>query len=288
MEEQAPTFSGYTFISKLSFGATSNVYKYQRTCDNETVAIKVFKPNCLQTLDKEKKILDKVKNNSHVIQLLDQLENSLVFEYLPNYELYDYLAASNSKFPTNVARYYFKQIIETIQFIHGQHVSHMDLKPSNMMLDEHFELRIIDFGYSQTFTANSAFHCKVGTENYMSPQVYNLQPFNPEKNEVFSLGVILFEIVKGFSPYYNCASHADKLYRYFLEEKSSTYWNILKNKFNIPLTDSFIDLINKMIAPKEADRISVEEVLKHPWMLEEEIPSKEFVQDYMSRLRSSI
>lgn len=70
----------------------------------------------------------------------------LVLELAVGGELFDYVALAG-KFPENIARYYFKQLISGLNYIHAMGYAHRDLKPENIFLDEEFNLKIADFGF---------------------------------------------------------------------------------------------------------------------------------------------
>ncbi len=74
-----------------------------------------------------------------------------MLELAPNGELYDYLRYTGH-FQEELARYYFRQLIDGLAYMHGQGVSHRDLKLENLLLDAQFNLKIADFGFSSQNT----------------------------------------------------------------------------------------------------------------------------------------
>lgn len=71
----------------------------------------------------------------------------LVLELAESGELFDFVALSG-KFSESVARYYFRQLIDGLGYIHSQGFAHRDLKPENIFLDDKFNLKIADFGFA--------------------------------------------------------------------------------------------------------------------------------------------
>ena len=80
-------------------------------------------------------------------------------------ELFDFITASG-KFDETVARYYFRQMIESLNYCHSQGVCHRDLKPENFLLDDNYMLKLADFGFATPIMGrdgNGYLHTKLGT-----------------------------------------------------------------------------------------------------------------------------
>ncbi len=88
--------------------------------------------------------------------------------------------------------------------MHKRKVVHRDLKPENILFSSHdqdAEVKIIDFGLSNKFSANSqVLHTQVGTPIYVSPEV--LKGVYNEMCDVWSLGVILYVLLCGYPPFF--------------------------------------------------------------------------------------
>jgi len=94
-----------------------------------------------------------------------------------------------------------KDMIEGLKFMHTKDVLHLDLKPSNILVTRHYDIKIADFGLSQKVTANILPQI-VGTPLYMAPEIYKTQEVSPSA-DVYSYGLILYALFLEQEPFYN-------------------------------------------------------------------------------------
>src|SRR5262249_18567409 len=100
------------------------------------------------------------------------------------------------------------RVCDAVQHAHEQGVIHRDLKPSNILVDETGQPRVLDFGVAraldgelQASTAPTQTGQLVGTPRYMSPEQVAADPNLDRRSDVYTLGVILFELLAGRLPY---------------------------------------------------------------------------------------
>jgi uncharacterized protein (TIGR02145 family) len=144
----------------------------------------------------------------------------------------------------------FSQVLLAVDYIHKKGFVHRDLKPSNFMIDKNFQLKLLDFGIVKFMDSQSAdltqthTHQQMGTPMYMSPeQILQTRNVNAA-SDIYSLGVVLWQMVTGRKPY-----DAENLPQYELQSK------ILNQA--LPLTNSPWDFfIQKATAKKAEDRFS--------------------------------
>ena len=97
--------------------------------------------------------------------------------------LFDFISYSGA-FDEDLARYYFLQFMNGLNFCHEKGICHRDLKPENLLLDKDFNVKIADFGFACGTEGTSAKEnglCKttLGTELYMAPEIHLGQEYNP-------------------------------------------------------------------------------------------------------------
>ena len=92
------------------------------------------------------------------------------------------------------------QVCDGLAYVHGLGLVHRDLKPSNIMVDDQRRARIMDFGLVKLPVDPPESHCIVGTYQYMPPEQAHGEPVDP-RADLYSLGVILFEMLCGRPPF---------------------------------------------------------------------------------------
>jgi len=97
------------------------------------------------------------------------------------------------------AFHYFIQTAAAIQFIHSLDFVHRDLKPENILIDELNNVKLCDFGWCVRID-NGPRKTFCGTYEYMAPEVVKEEEYS-KSIDVWSLGVLLYEILHGYSPF---------------------------------------------------------------------------------------
>lgn len=121
---------------------------------------------------------------------------------------------------------------------------HRDLKPANILLKDKI-IKIADFGFAKKATSNPKETVNVGSPLYMSPEALQGNIYTT-KNDIWSIGVILYEILHGKAPW-ACSNE-----RQLIEEINKNSIYLLKN-----LSEDLKDFIRKCLTPDEKKRISL-------------------------------
>uniref|UniRef100_A0AAT9V5F4 non-specific serine/threonine protein kinase n=1 Tax=Aegilops longissima TaxID=4486 RepID=A0AAT9V5F4_AEGLO len=134
-------------------------------------------------------------NGNHVMSELPH--RLLCFEYVPNGDLRKYLKDESHKDEWKIRYQMIRGICRGLNYLHGQRVNHLDLKPANILLDACMEPKIADFGLSRCFDEGiSRVHTKVvrGTVGCIAPETIN----NGEitfKSDIYGLGIIIIKLL---------------------------------------------------------------------------------------------
>ncbi|CAD8066258.1 unnamed protein product [Paramecium sonneborni] len=126
----------------------------------------------------------------------------LITEYLEEGSLFDHL----HKKKTHIDQKALMQIVEDIalgmNYLHGRKVMHCDLKSSNVLIDQNWNVKLCDFGLSRINKKidHKVKGARIGTPNWMAPEIMRGEPYQ-EKADVYSFGMILWEIITQLIPY---------------------------------------------------------------------------------------
>ena len=148
----------------------------------------------------------------------------------------------------------FKQLINGLEYIHSQNIIHGDLNPKNIFLTENLEVKIGDFGLSKKHKKHNEIvnTTSYGNSFYMPPEHIE-QHICSEKTDIYSLGIILFELLYQFST---------KMERVVLIEKiKNGYFNdvmIDENDKLMGLTENQINIIKMMIEKDYEKRTTID------------------------------
>ncbi|XP_027190398.1 serine/threonine-protein kinase ATG1t [Cicer arietinum] len=201
----------YVLKSKIGEGSFSTVWIAEQTPTRQHVAIKqVFlsklNPRLKASLDCEIHFLSSV-NHPNIVHLLHFFQGDdecvyLVLEFCPGGNLASYIR-SHGRIQQLTARMFMQQLGSALKLLHSHGIIHRDLKPENILLSSHGDdavLKIADFGLSRTARPGEYVETVCGTPLYMAPEVLQFQRYN-YKADMWSLGVILFELLNGYPPF---------------------------------------------------------------------------------------
>jgi len=202
---------------------------------------------------------------------IDEKRIYMVLEYCGGGELYDIVEKSGTLSESRTKEY-FVQIAKGLKYMHDSGVCHLDLSLENVFLTESGVAKIGDFGVAREFKDGedlylSTFSERPGKVTYMAPEVYSYKEYHGRSADVFSLGVILFTMAFGFPPF-EYASNDDIRFRLVANKGLKT---LLKEwRLDSKVSRELVNLLSRMLCP-EKDRISIEEVLDHAWV----VPARE-------------
>ena len=122
-----------------------------------------------------------------------KISHFILLEQAANGDLFDYTLRINEPLGEDLARHYFLQLLDAIEYLHNSaRIVHRDIKLENILLDENFNLKLCDFTLSKTFAEGNnvgIYYTNAGTERYMAPEIVEGKPYRGTSADIFSLGV---------------------------------------------------------------------------------------------------
>ena len=158
---------------------------------------------------------------------------------------------------------YFFQTCLALDYLHQKKIIHRDLKPDNLLIDENGDIKVCDFGWSAYLAPNERVDRFCGTLDYMvlvfnqAPEVLKEQPYGYPV-DVWSVGVILYEMIHGYS-----TSASDQQ----LKSKLQTIINGEESSLKKNLSPELKSLIQSILKKKHEERLLLRDIFRHPWVL---------------------
>ena len=198
----------YQLIDLIGIGSTCKVYKGISKKTNKIYAIKVCNEleKYYDSIINELNILRLVKNKSNNIEkfygvYFSKDENTIwiILEYFEYGNIMSYLTKINYPINEELISTIIQNVLFGLLYLHSINIIHRDIKCQNLLLSDEGRVKISDFGISINKNVLNSNN-RVGTPYWMSPEVINRQRYN-EKTDIWSLGIICYELVEGEPPY---------------------------------------------------------------------------------------
>jgi len=273
----------YRFIEKLGKGSTCLVYKAARKGEegSDCLAIKVIKLNKTNAIDKFKFEIAMMSACQHenIVRYFDTLLYMkclfMVQEYMDGGSLTSFIYEYYTDIQEEVIAYICREILRGIAKIHDSKRIHRDLKSDNILLNKKGEVKIADFGLATQLTLEeSCRHTIAGTPAWMAPELILKKPYN-EKIDIWSLGMIAFELAEGEPPYLRLP----QLKAMFVITSKDTP-KLATDRFS----SEFSNFIAKCLIKDPENRPTAETLLKHPFIQKAKDSTQEVVKDLVEKL----
>ncbi|KAL1117107.1 hypothetical protein AAG570_004435 [Ranatra chinensis] len=242
-------FESISDLQWLGSGAQGAVFSGK--LKNEIVAVKKVR----EQMETDIKHLRKL-NHPNIVQFKGVCTQApcycIIMEYCPYGPLYNLLKDGEEIPPARLVAW-AKQIAAGMQYLHSNKIIHRDLKSPNVLIGRHEVVKISDFGTSREWNEKSTKMSFAGTVAWMAPEIIRNEPCS-EKVDIWSYGVVLWELLTCETPYKDVDS-------------SAIIWGVGSNSLNLPIPSSCPDgfrlLIKQCWAPKPRNRPSFKHILLH-------------------------
>ena len=199
-------------------------------------------------------------HQSNIVRLFNHFEDNefcyFVMEYIENGNLFSQPCWKNNHcFPSYDVAKIIKEVICAVYYLHHMDppIIHRDIKPENVLIDKNGVAKLTDFGWSNYVDSKEIRRTYCGTPVYLAPEMIK-EIGHDEHLDIWCIGVLLFELLTGNVPFKG-------------KDLESLNNNILSLKISWPKDINLVakNLILKILKPDPGERISLEDMLKHPF-----------------------
>ncbi|GBP22322.1 hypothetical protein EVAR_22608_1 [Eumeta japonica] len=261
------TLEKFEFVKVLGKGTFGKVVLSREKATGNLYAMKILKKNLIIQKDEvahtitENHVLKKTKHPfltslRYSFQTADRV--CFVMEYVNGGELFFHLSRERS-FSEDRTRFYGAEIVSALGYLHREGIIYRDLKLENLLLDKDGHIKIADFGLCKvniTYGRTTQTFC--GTPEYLAPEVLEDTDYGPAV-DWWGTGVVLYEMVCGFLPFYN-------------EDHEALFSLILNERVRFPRTLSAHarSLLSGLLAKEPSQRLGggpedAAEIMAHPF-----------------------
>lgn len=263
--------NGYQFLEFIDSGSFGSVYKASK--DGKSFAIKIFREDYVLKQYREKGELNRINreiqimksvDHPNLIKYIDDFKEILlgvpsyflVMEYAEGLTLDHYI--KEEKLTTELVKDIFIKMLYGIQALHTirgedneKGIIHRDLKPQNIIIEKNRGIKIIDYGLSKIidYTSITTTGSVMGSPAYMSPEQIRDSKYIDKRSDLYTLGVILYEMITNKFPY-EFTSLPD------LYEKILTAKPIPPRRWKPLLENKFENIILKLLEKEPFKRYS--------------------------------
>ncbi|XP_030384100.1 serine/threonine-protein kinase grp [Scaptodrosophila lebanonensis] len=258
---------GWTLAQTLGEGAYGEVKLLINRQTGEAVAMKMVDlkkhPDAVISVRKEV-CIQKMLQDTHILRFFGKRSQGHVeyifLEYAAGGELFDRIEPDIGM-PQHEAQRYFTQLLSGLNYLHQRGIAHRDLKPENLLLDEHDNVKISDFGMATMFRCKGKERLldkRCGTLPYVAPEVL-LKPYHAQPADIWSCGVILVTMLAGELPWDQPSSNCPE----FIIWKDNNRWQTQTPWSK--LDTLAISLLRKVLATNPNARLTLDKILDHKW-----------------------
>lgn len=283
----------YSLIKKIGYGSFSEVYLSKDTYGNHLAIKRIDKKKLvesrIETFLKELSISE-ILDHQNIIKCYDTFKTNnywyIVLEYCDYYTLHEHnsvlkkMEISNLK--EELVRFYLIQFRQSLEYLKSQNIVHRDLKPKNILFKiknqennleltadflvnnkENIMLKLADFTFAryiddkvESSGETNMNYSVCGSPLYMAPELFLGKTYNI-KADLWSFGVIMYEMLFGSSPYMSYGPNSISKLSYLMQTKQIKYLD--------GYSEECYNLLKSLLVLDPVNRISWEDFFNHPW-----------------------
>ncbi len=201
----------YLIEDLIGVGGMANVYHGFDTAENRPVAIKMLRDEYAGNTESLRRFRNESKaiyslDHPNIVKiydvLLDRQNPVIIMEYVSGITLKEYIERMGVVTP-NIAAALCVQLMLALRHAHDNGIVHRDIKPQNIMVKKDGSIKVMDFGIAQVAMAQSRTITDraIGSVHYISPEQARGEGIVDQRADLYSAGVILFEMLTGRLPF---------------------------------------------------------------------------------------
>jgi serine/threonine protein kinase len=261
----------YSVVGTIGKGSFGSVMLVEERETGEMFAMKVIDKGSMVKQEQVKHTVQERRIMASVsFPFLVKLESHfqtrtslcLVMELVSGGELFSHLRSVGS-FGEDMARFYLREILVSMEYMHSLGVVYRDLKPENILLDKTGHVKITDFGFSTLLSHTSPSWTLCGTPEYLAPEVI-LGQGHGRGVDWWAMGILAYEMCAGVPPYTSDKEAGEA-------RQVEIYEQIISSKLICPGYFSYelVDLVTKLLSRYPENRLGVVgSVREHSWFRE--------------------
>uniref|UniRef100_A0A5B6ZXP8 non-specific serine/threonine protein kinase n=1 Tax=Davidia involucrata TaxID=16924 RepID=A0A5B6ZXP8_DAVIN len=258
----ANSIGKYQLGRTIGEGSFAKVKLAVNTVNGQYVAIKIIdkqmvkENNLVSQIQREIRTM-KLLHHPNIVRIHEVLGTKtkiyIVMEYVSGGQLSDKMSYVE-RLSEKEARKLFQQLIDAVDYCHCKGVYHRDLKPQNLLLDNKGNLKVSDFGLSALRKPGSLLSTACGSPSYVAPELLKNQGYEGAAADVWSCGVILFELLAGYLAFDD-------------RNLMNLYRKISRADYTFPewFTEGQKKLISRILDPIPRMRITIPEMIEDQW-----------------------
>ena len=263
--ENEAKLSDFNLLKELGAGSFGRVLLVQHKITQAKYAIKAIDKRNQANYEERRYFRREIEimyrvHHPNVVKLFGHFEDNtycyFIMEYIPGGNIYSLVPKNNIRqINTQQIASIMKDVISAVYFLHHMHpkIVHRDIKPENVLLDQGMVAKLTDFGWSNYMQGDMKRTTVCGTPVYLAPEIINNQGHD-EHVDIWCIGVLLFELMAGYSPWQG-------------NDVQTVKYNISRLKIQWPrdMDRDAADLISRILKYNPEERIPLSQMLLHPF-----------------------
>ncbi|CAD8113364.1 unnamed protein product [Paramecium sonneborni] len=266
----------------LGKGGFAKCYEVTSIESKKVLAAKIIAKSTLKKGRTKAKLITEIKlhkslHHQNIVQFEDVFEDNenvyILLELCQNQTLNELLKRRRRISQIEV-QCYLKQLIGALKYIHSHRVLHRDLKLGNLFINDKMELKLGDFGLATKLDYDGQRRYTIcGTPNYIAPEILEERMGHSYQADIWSVGVIIYTLLIGKPPFET-------------SDVKTTYNKISQCQFNFPdhiqISENAKNLISRILVLDPSKRLTLDEILSHPFMTSNPIPKTTHISQLIS------